>query len=123
MPKTKHRLIVENGAERPEPEFVKVIKVSRLGEGKMKRTIAHGKPMALLKTEGTFYAVNDICPGYGRLLSEGRIEGTKLVCPGDNWSYDVRTGKGPYRRSHRIATYAVRVEGDEVFVGWLKELR
>lgn len=111
--------IVENNTELPVPEFEKIGTPNDFN-GEINKVIAHGKSMALCKVNDTLYAVNDVCPGDGVSLSTGSLKDFKLFCSGDDWSYDVRTGKGPHKGSHDIATYEVKVEGDNVLIGWMK---
>jgi len=47
----------------------------------------------LVRLGGTVHAIDDACGHAGRLLSEGRREGTRVVCPGHGISFDVRDGR------------------------------
>lgn len=42
---------------------------------------------------GRLSAIDDCCAHAGRLLSEGRLEGTTVVCPGHGIAFDVRDGR------------------------------
>ena len=101
------------------PPFVKVATVSEIPEGAVKHVVVHDKPMALARVEGQFYAVNAICPHRGGPLAEGTLNGCIITCPWHGWTFDVRSGLPDHPGGHSISAYEVRVEGDDVLIGWL----
>ncbi len=100
--------------------FVKVAKVHEIPAGQGKQVMAHDKPMALFNVDGTFYAINQICPHMGGPLSEGTLIGKVVRCPWHGWTYCVDTGLPDHPGGHSVSAYEVRVEGDDILVGWLK---
>lgn len=100
--------------------FVRVAKVQEIPPGQGKQVMAHDKPMALFNVDGTFYAINQICPHMGGPLSEGTLTGKVVHCPWHGWTYCVDTGLPDHPSGHSVSAYEVRVEGDDVLVGWLK---
>ncbi len=102
------------------PPFVKVSQVQDIPEGTVKHVVVHGKPIALCRAEGNFYAVNAVCPHMGGPLASGKLNGCVIACPWHGWTFDVRTGLPDHPGGHTISAYEVRVEGDDVLVGWLK---
>jgi len=74
------------------PPFVKAAEVRDISEGTVKHVLVHDKPMALCNVEGSFYAINAVCPHRGGPLASGRLEGNVITCLGHGWSFDVRTG-------------------------------
>lgn len=105
----------------PRPGFVKVATRSELLPGTGKLVLAHDKPIALFNANGEFYAVNYICPHMGGPIGEGRLSGYVVACPWHGWTFDVRTGLPDHPGGHSISAYAVKLEGDDVLVGWLKK--
>ena len=102
------------------PPFTKVAEVGEIPQGTVKHITVHDKPMALCNVEGSFCAVNAVCPHMGGPLASGRLEGCVLACPWHDWTFDVRTGLPDHPGGHCISAYEVRVEGDDILVGWLK---
>lgn len=78
------------------------------------------KPMALFNADGTFYAINYVCPHMGGPLGEGKLDGCIVTCPWHGWTFDVRTGQADHEGGHSVAAYQVKVDEDTVWVGWLK---
>jgi nitrite reductase/ring-hydroxylating ferredoxin subunit len=76
-----------------------------------------GVRIVLARVGDTIYACGDVCAHRGGALSEGKLSGAKLACPLHGWFYDVRTGQCLFPgRGATVPSYAVRVEGDSVFV-------
>jgi nitrite reductase/ring-hydroxylating ferredoxin subunit len=102
------------------PPFVKVAEVGEIPEGAVKHVLVHDKPLAVCRVQGSYYAVNAVCPHMGGPLASGQLAGHVLACPWHGWTFDVRTGLPDHPGGHSIATYEVRVEGNEIQVGWLQ---
>jgi nitrite reductase/ring-hydroxylating ferredoxin subunit len=100
--------------------FKKVAEVGEIPEGGVKHVMVHGKPIALCRVEGAFYAVNAVCPHMGGPLANGRLAGYVLACPWHDWTFDIRTGLPDHPGGHSVSVYEVRVEGNDILVGWLK---
>jgi nitrite reductase/ring-hydroxylating ferredoxin subunit len=97
-------------------EFVKVASTSDLGPGECKVADADGKIIALCNVDGTFYAIDNTCLHQGGPLGEGAMDGSTLICPWHAWQYDVTTGRNTDNPSIGVASYRVKVEGDDVLV-------
>ena len=96
---------------------VKMARVSQVASGTGTVVSAEGRAIAVFNVGGTFYALANECTHMGGPLGKGRLDGTTVTCPWHGSQFDVTSGevkKGPARRP--VATYPVRVEGDDVFV-------
>ena len=74
-------------------------------------------PIALYRLDGKVYAIDDVCTHAFALLSQGFIDGGAIECPLHQACFDIATGRclaGP--ATVDLRTYAVKVDGDEVFV-------
>ncbi len=105
------------------PSFIRVANVNDvpLGTGKLVMG-PFEKPIALFNVEGEFYAINYICPHMGGPLGEGMLNGYVVTCPWHGWTFDVRTGLPDHPGGHSVSAYNVRLEGNEIYVGWLKKV-
>lgn len=97
-------------------EFVKVASLSELAAGSSKAVEAGGKAIALFNVDGTVYAIDNTCLHQGGPLGEGMLEGDVVTCPWHMWEYNVRSGEKVDRPSLKVATYEVRVEGNDIKV-------
>ena len=99
--------------------FVTVARVGEIADGAVKVVRIEDQPIALFRLGDAFYAMDDMCSHDGGPLAEGRIDGTTIECPRHGARFDIRTGAVLcLPASSPVATYAVRVAGDEVQVGW-----
>ncbi|HZU88452.1 MAG TPA: non-heme iron oxygenase ferredoxin subunit [Stellaceae bacterium] len=98
-------------------QFIPAAKTADLAPGRMKWVAVAGERVLLANVDGAFYAIADVCGHKRAPLSRGRLDGCIVECPLHFARYDLRTGKlidGPV--SADVATFAVRVEGDTVYV-------
>jgi 3-phenylpropionate/trans-cinnamate dioxygenase ferredoxin subunit len=86
-------------------------------EGTAHRVVLDGVPIAVVHTEGQWFAVSDICSHADVSLSEGDVDGCTLECWLHGSRFDLRTGlpSGP-PAVKPIPVYPISVEGDTVFV-------
>jgi len=74
-------------------------------------------PVAIIRAEGEIYAMHDVCSHEEVALSEGEIYNHTVECWLHGSCFDVRSGKptGP-PATEPVATYPVRIDGDDVYV-------
>ena len=102
---------------RSETAFVRVARLDEIAPGETLRVEVGSALICLANVGGRIYAVSDDCPHIGGSLSEGELAGCTLTCPVHLAQFDVRSGRvlrGPARDD--VPTYAVRVDGAEIFV-------
>jgi nitrite reductase/ring-hydroxylating ferredoxin subunit len=91
--------------------------LSDVDERKPLAVVIDGMALALYRIRGSICAVSDVCTHEYVRLSAGTLAGTVIECPLHRARFDVVTGRCLARPAERdLATYAVRVEGDTVFV-------
>ena len=99
--------------------FVTVAKVGEIPEGGVKVVRLEDQSVAVFHIDGAYYAIDDICTHDGGPLAEGRVEGEVIECPRHGARFNIRTGEVLcLPATTPVPTYAVRVEGDEIKVGW-----
>jgi 3-phenylpropionate/trans-cinnamate dioxygenase ferredoxin component len=101
-------------------EFVKVTTVDDLPEGDMKGYTVGGEPILLARLQGKYYAINDVCSHFFTLLSSGMLfpEKLEVECPLHESRFSLETGE-PHAlpADTPVEAYAVRVEGNDIYVG------
>ena len=118
---------------------VVVGKVSEIPPGKRKIIVPfRGKAgIGVFNVDGTFYAVRNICPHKRGPLCTGELTGRfaanappsiqgvmlsvdglgeVLRCPWHQWTFDIATGQCLVDETLRVATYPVKIDGDDVVV-------
>ncbi len=98
-------------------EFVRVARLADVPTARGLFVEVAGRCIALFNASGTIYAIDDTCTHAEASLSEGYLEGTAVQCPLHGARFDLRTGRAVWSPAFvPVATYAVRVEGDDVWV-------
>ncbi len=83
----------------------------------MRRVDVDGCGVLVCNVDGSFYAVEDICTHDGGALDGGELDGNRVMCPRHGAFFDVTTGKAlTLPAISPLPTFAVRVEGDDVYV-------
>ena len=99
--------------------FVTVAKVGEIPAGGRKIVRLDDAPVAIFNIDGRYCAIEDVCTHDGGPVAEGPLEGTTIECPRHGAKFDVRNGAvlAPPAVT-AVPTYEVKVEGDEIKVGW-----
>src|SRR3989338_11380203 len=95
-------------------DFVAVAKANDLKPGENKAIEFNGREIALFNVDEKFYAIDNTCAHRGGPLGDGICDGNIVTCPWHGWKYDVTTGISPVNAQVKVASYEVKVEGDEV---------
>src|SRR5580692_2696528 len=89
------------------------IALSDVPMAKMHACAAGGREIVVCRTKEGVFALDNICTHAYARLNEGRLRGTRLICPLHGASFDVRDGRvlgAPATRP--LATHPVRISGD-----------
>ena len=94
-----------------------VAQTSDLDPGEVMYVEVGDEPVALINLDGEFYALSDICTHQEASLSDGEVEGDEIECPLHGGAFEIRTGMpANFPVVVPVETYAVKTEGDTVFV-------
>ncbi len=98
-------------------EPVRVASVDDIADGDIQSFQVEDVPVAVANAGGTLYAFHDDCSHQHCPLSDGDVEGDRVVCPCHGSAFDLRTGEvlNPPAAAP-IAVYGLRIEGDDVLV-------
>lgn len=93
-------------------------KASELAPGRVRLvTGPDDQRLAVCNVDGAYYAIEDVCTHDGGSLDQGELEGDEIECPRHGARFDVRTGRATLMPAVMpVQTFAVRVEGDDLFV-------
>src|SRR5512143_3431641 len=97
---------------------VRVAAIDQVGEGRILRADANGRPLLLSRIEGRFAAIDAICTHAGGRLEDGDVENGCVGCPVQAAIFDLATGKVSPQTdwASDLRAYPVTVDGDELFV-------
>jgi 3-phenylpropionate/trans-cinnamate dioxygenase ferredoxin subunit len=97
--------------------WIRIAATGDLEDDEARSLVIEGRKIALYRSEGQFFATDDVCTHAFALLSDGFLEDGCIECPLHQARFDIRTGKALCEPATvDLATYPVRVDGDDVFV-------
>jgi len=93
------------------------IPLTELAEGTMLVRSVGGREIVICRTKTGLHALDNICTHAYARLNEGRLRGTRLICPLHGASFDVRDGRSLGAPASRpLATHPIQLVGDCVQV-------
>jgi nitrite reductase (NADH) small subunit len=96
--------------------FVKVARLSDVPPDSVIEVTVAENPYAICNAGGSIYALNGICLHRGGPVGQGQIHAGRVICPWHAWEFDCRTGQSVFDSSKRLATYEVKVEGEDILL-------
>ncbi len=98
-------------------EFVKVGNAADVPDGDMKTFEVAGRPVLVVNLGGEYHAMGAVCTHEEWDLSEGTLEGHKVICAGHGAVWDLRTGQAVFDEPlEDEPLYAAKVEGGELLL-------
>jgi len=91
-------------------QFHPIGELAALRPGRMLACTVEGRSLVICRTADGLHALDDVCTHAHAKMSEGRLRGTRLVCPLHGAAFDVTHGgvlAGPAPRP--LAVHQVRV--------------
>lgn len=100
-------------------QFVKVAEAYQLPPGQMMLVeLSQLERVLLVNLEGTYFAVEELCPHSGAALSEGDLYGGIVECPLHGSMFNLKTGEALMPPAEdNLVVYQVRIEGNDILVG------
>ena len=100
-------------------DFVRVAQTDQLPPGRMMLVeLGRFERILLVNLEGSYYAVEELCPHSGAALSEGDLYREYVECPLHGSMFNVKTGKLMTPPADEdLIVYQVRVEGEDILIG------
>jgi 3-phenylpropionate/trans-cinnamate dioxygenase ferredoxin subunit len=89
------------------------IPLTDLAEGTMTVRNIGDREIVICRTKSGLHALDNICTHAYARLNEGRLRGTRLICPLHGASFDVRDGRALGAPATRpLAIHTIQVVGD-----------
>ncbi len=75
------------------------------------------RDIGIYALNGSYYALEDVCPHAYALLSQGFVDGEEIECPLHGAKFHIPTGKCTKEPADRdLVRYEVKVEGGRLLV-------
>jgi 3-phenylpropionate/trans-cinnamate dioxygenase ferredoxin component len=99
--------------------FVTVAQVGEIPDGGRKIVRIDDQEVAVFHLDGSYFAIEDVCTHDGGPVAEGELVGEVIECPRHGAKFNVKTGAVvSFPATSPVPTYAVRVMGADIQVGW-----
>jgi nitrite reductase/ring-hydroxylating ferredoxin subunit len=95
-----------------EPERP-MIRSQEIAEGSAKLLRSKGEEMAIFKSNGQLYGIQNICPHEGGQLCNGWIEGGEVVCPLHGYKFDLKSGACSTDPKLRVKVFRLVAQDDQ----------
>ncbi len=96
-------------------DWVDVAGIEAFPPGSVQSVDVDGAQVAVFNVDGTCYAIEDICPHDGGILTGGTVEGDVVVCPRHGARFCIRTGKVLAPPAYEdVMVFPVRIENGVV---------
>jgi ferredoxin-nitrite reductase len=95
-----------------EPERP-MVRSPEIAEGSAKLLRSKGEEVAVFKSNGQLYGIQNICPHEGGQLCNGWIEGGEVVCPLHGYKFDLKSGACSTDPKLRVKVFRLVAQGDQ----------
>lgn len=97
-------------------DWIPIADTSECPGGASIERVAAGRMVALANVDGTYHAIDGLCPHQGGPLGTGTLCGAVLTCPWHGWQFDVTTGRHGSSATVRQTVHEVRVDDGRIYV-------
>ncbi len=109
--------VEHRAAAEPPQDFVPVVALAELSDGKPHRVVHNEYPIVLVRQGEQVFALAEVCTHLGGPLSEGTVEGDCIRCPWHGSLFSLHDGEvveSPATRPQSV--FEARVNGDMIEV-------
>lgn len=95
-----------------------VCAAAEVAPGQIKAFFVSGldRPVLVANLDGRYVATASICPHEDVSLEGGDREGTRIICPGHGYQFDLVTGVCAHDPDLRLPTYRVSVKAGNIYI-------
>ena len=91
--------------------------VAEIGEGQSISVAVGRRMVAVARSDGEFFAIEDICTHDGAELSGGTVEGGQIICPRHGARFCLRTGQALTPPAYEpVRVFATKIESGRIWV-------
>ena len=88
-----------------------------LAEGEAKAVTVGRRTIAVVRSGGTYFAIEDICTHDGAPLTGGEVEGSEIICPRHGARFCLRTGEALTPPAYEpVRVFETKIEGGHLWV-------
>ncbi|GAC1667310.1 MAG: Rieske 2Fe-2S domain-containing protein [Steroidobacteraceae bacterium] len=89
----------------------------KLGEGQTISIPVGRRMIAIARSGGSYFAIEDVCTHDGAPLTGGAIEGSEIICPRHGARFCLKTGEALSPPAYEpVRVYETKLEGGHLWV-------
>lgn len=88
--------------------------INDIPEGGSTVVTVNQKDVAVFRSGGQFFAIDDLCPHMGASLSGGYVEDGVVTCPWHYWRFRLTDGAWADSPKIKLGCYAVHLDGERL---------
>lgn len=96
--------------------FQYVVEENEIRSAQIMEVNVAGRTLCLVMAKGTIFAVDNLCPHANSALSEGSLDGDKIVCSLHGWEFELKTGLCEMGKEFILERYPVKNINGSVYV-------
>jgi 3-phenylpropionate/trans-cinnamate dioxygenase ferredoxin component len=98
-------------------EWIDAAAANQIGEGQSLCVQVGSMIVALIRSSGKLYAIEDVCTHDGESLTGGPVEGEEIICPRHGARFCLRTGEALSPPAYEpVKTFETKIDGGRVWV-------
>ena len=97
-------------------DWIPIAAVDECLPGASIERLAGDRMVAVANVDGTFHALDGLCPHQGGPLGTGVLCGSTLTCPWHGWQFDVESGRHRLSATMRQTVHEIREDGGRLLV-------
>ena len=94
----------------------RICAVDEIPDDRAKIFTVQQERVAIFKYDDKLSAVSNVCKHQGGPLGEGKVVDGCITCPWHGYQYLPHNGQSPPPFTEKIATYQLKLEGDQVYI-------
>lgn len=97
--------------------FIRIGSISDLpSDGAAREFGVAGRTICVANVDGTYAAMDNVCPHRGSMLGQGTVASGKVICPWHGWEFDPQSGAASHDENEKVPVYELKIEGEDVLV-------
>lgn len=90
---------------------------SALADGQTMSVAVGRRMVAVVRSGGEYFAIEDLCTHDGAELTGGEIEGAEIICPRHGARFCLRTGQALAPPAYEpVRVFAIKIDGGHLWV-------
>ncbi len=98
-------------------QWINAAAANEIGEGQSVSVASGSHIIAVIRSDGLLYAIEDVCTHDGEALTGGGIEGRQIICPRHGARFCLRTGEALTPPAYEpVRVFETKIEDGRVWV-------